>query len=93
MGSTHNTNTNATTNTTTVYYAMLYQFVSYCNMLRPVHLLRVFLLRVRESNFPGRLPIKFNGHENSHPLELRVKPFEIQTLRRRTGVAQKSFCS
>ena len=26
----------------------------------------------------GRLPMKFNGHENSHPLELRVCP--SQTL-------------
>ena len=44
-----------------------------CPGLRPVHLLRVFLLRVLESNFPGeRLPIQFNRHRNSHPLELRV---------------------
>ena len=45
-----------------------------CNQrhTRPVHLLRVSLLRVLESNFPGRPPIRFNGHENSHPLEFRV---------------------
>ena len=44
-----------------------------CKLLvRPVHLLRVFLLRVLESNFPGTPPIKFYRHENSHPLELRV---------------------
>ena len=39
--------------------------------IRPVHLLRVSLLRVLESNF-RRLPIKSYGHGNSHPLELRV---------------------
>ena len=36
----------------------------------------------------GRLPIESYGHENSHPLELRVclsKPSETQTLSRRTG--------
>ena len=38
------------------------------NVIRPVHLLRVFLSRVLESNFP----MKCNGHENFHPLELRV---------------------
>ena len=37
------------------------------------YLLRVSLLvlRVLESNFPED-PYKINGHENSHPLELRV---------------------
>ena len=39
--------------------------------IRPVHLLRVFL-QESLSNLSGRLPNKFNGHENSHPLELRV---------------------
>ena len=41
-------------------------------MISPVHLLRVFLSRVLESNFPGDPSIKFYGHRNSHLLELRV---------------------
>ena len=41
------------------------------NMLCPVHLFRVFLLRVLESNFPGIPPINFYGHENSHPFRIK----------------------
>ena len=36
----------------------------------------------------GRFPINFNGHENSHPLELEsawVKPSEVQTLSSEIG--------
>ena len=37
-------------------------------IVRPVHLLRVSLLRVLEPNFPGDPPIKFNGYDNSHQM-------------------------
>ena len=59
-------------------------------MVRPVHLLRIVLLRVLESNFPGDSVSNFNGHENSHPLELRVclgqTPLKPKLLVGRLGV-------
>ena len=41
-------------------------------IVRPVHLPRAFLWKSPWAELSGRHPITFSGHENSHPLELRV---------------------
>ena len=50
----------------------LQTLVWHTESVRPVHLLRVFPIKSPWVKLSGRLPIKLYGHENSHPLELRV---------------------
>ena len=65
--------------------------------VRPTNLLIIFLLRVLESNFPGKPPINLHGHENSHTLELRVclsqTLSETHSLSRRTGRRHRGHVS
>ena len=65
--------------------------------VRPTNLLIIFLLKVLESNFPGKPPINLHGHENSHTLELRVclsqTLSETHSLSRRTGRRHRGHVS